>query len=198
MTFVLGLTGPIASGKSTVANMLAELGATVVDSDKLVHEQLQADTSATRAICKAFGDDVLSPKGHVDRRKLGDKLAGDPVKIKQLEDILHPRVIAANAQHVAKARRKGIPLLVLDVPLLLKSPTRDLCDAVAVCWTAPQTRRKRALERPGMTQEKLDLFESKNSSDDEFKAAADYLIATDVPLEQTRKQVQQLYRDLTT
>lgn len=138
---VVGLTGGIATGKSTVARMLAERGAAVLDADALVHELQAPGTEVYRAILAAFGPEILAPDGTLDREKLGARVFADPEARRALEAIVHPALAAEIARRVGALRRGGrTSLCVLEAALLVEGGRRGIVERVVVV-TAPEVEQ---------------------------------------------------------
>ncbi|MHC9419124.1 dephospho-CoA kinase [Sphingomonas citri] len=185
---VLGLTGSIGMGKTTVARMFAEAGVPVFDADAEVH-RLQGPGGALVPAIAARFPGTTSAAG-VDRAALGAAVLGDEVALRDLEAIVHPAVAAERAAFLA--RHAAAPLVVLDVPLLFETGGDAAVDQVAVVSAAPAVQRERTLARPGMTAAKLDSILARQLPDAEKRARADAVIATDVPLAETRAAVLRL------
>ncbi|MBB3693898.1 dephospho-CoA kinase [Sphingomonas sp. BK580] len=185
---VLGLTGSIGMGKTTVARMFAEAGVPVFDADAVVH-RLQGPGGALVAPIAARFPGTIGAAG-VDRAALGAAVLGDEVALRDLEAIVHPAVAAERAAFLA--RHAAAPLVVLDVPLLFETGGDAAVDRVAVVSAAPAVQRERTLARPGMTAAKLDSILARQLPDAEKRARADAVIATDVPLAETRAAVLRL------
>jgi dephospho-CoA kinase len=174
--FVVGLTGPIGAGKSTVAGMLRELGANVLDADAIARDEQSRGTTGYSAIVQQFGTDVLGDDKEVDRRKLADVVFADPRRLEQLEKILHPRVIARILQ-----ARKMLPddqALVVEAIKLLETSLRSVCDRVWVV-VAPRDQLLSRLALRGMSGAGVAARLAMQASEDEFRAAADVLIEND-------------------
>ncbi|MBW6532403.1 dephospho-CoA kinase [Sphingomonas sp. RRHST34] len=185
---VLGLTGSIGMGKTTVARMFAEAGVPVFDADAVVHRLQGSGGALVPAIAARFPG-TTSAAG-VDRAALGAAVLGDEVALRDLEAIVHPAVAAERAAFLA--RHAAAPLVVLDVPLLFETGGDAAVDQVAVVSAAPAVQRERTLARPGMTAAKLDSILARQLPDAEKRARADAVIATDVPLAETRAAVLRL------
>lgn len=190
----LGLTGSIASGKSTALKIFAELGVPVFSSDDVVHELYQAE--AVVPIEALFPGAVRN--GEVDRAELSRQLVTAPEKLKALEAIVHPLVRDRIAKFLADTEHSGAALAVVDIPLLFESGYPFGLDKVAVTATDDTTIRARALARPGMTVEKLDAILARQMPQAEKRRRADYILDTSGSLADTRNQVAALVEDLTT
>ncbi len=129
---VIGLTGGIAAGKSTIAQILAELGAVVIDADKVGHEAYRRGTEAWRALVAHFGDGILTPDGEIDRRKLGAIVFADPDQRKALQDIVWPRMKEMIRQRLAELRAAGVQVAVIEAAVLIEAGWTDLVDEVWV------------------------------------------------------------------
>lgn len=189
---VIGLTGPIGAGKTTVAAMLRELGAKVLDADAIAKDEQSRGTLGYTAIVQTFGTKVLGEDREIDRRKLAAEVFGDPVKLEKLERILHPRVIA----RILEGRKmlKDGDVLVVEAIKLLESGMRNMCDQVWVV-VAPRETALRRLEARGLPRAEALLRLGSQHSEDEFRAAADVVIEND-DRERTREQVRAAWERL--
>lgn len=190
--FKIGLTGSIASGKSTVRQMFADLGVPTFSSDDAVHALYKGE--AARLVEQLFPGVVHN--GVVDRSALSQRLLAAPEKLKDLEAVVHPLVRKQIAAFLGEAERQGAVLALVDVPLLLESNHDYGLDKIAVTVAPDATIRERALARPGMTVEKLDAILARQMPQAEKQKRADYLFYTDRPLTQTRAAVRGLVEAL--
>ena len=177
---IIGLTGSVASGKSTVAGWIAERGIAVHDADSAVHSLLAADGAAVPDIIARFGTSVLADDGGIDRKKLGNHVFEHPQDRKILESILHPMVRQHRDQFLVDHRRLGSKIVVLDVPLLFETGGDALCDYVIVVHAGEDTIRRRALARPGMTENKLAGILKTQMPASEKCQRADFVLDTDL------------------
>jgi dephospho-CoA kinase len=174
--FVVGLTGPIGAGKSTVAAMLRDLGARVLDADAIARDEQSRGTTGYSAIVQQFGTEVLGEDKEVDRRKLADIVFADPRRLEQLERILHPRVIA----RILEAR-KMLPndqVLVVEAIKLVETSLRSVCDRIWVVL-APRDALLARLAARGMSELGVAARLAAQASEDEFRQAADVIIQND-------------------
>lgn len=171
---VVGLTGSIGMGKSTTAKMFAEAGVPVHDSDEAVHRLYTG--AAAPLVEAAFPGTTVD--GVVDRPKLSRAVLGNPSAMKTLERIVHPLVRADADAFVENNRRKGTPLIVLDIPLLFETGGRTRVDKVVVVTAPPEVQRARVLARPGMTSEKFAAILANQVPDEEKRRLADFIIDT--------------------
>ena len=186
---IIGLTGSVASGKSTVAGWIAERGIAVHDADSAVHSLLAADGAAVPDIIARFGTSVLADDGGIDRKKLGKYVFEHPQDRKILESILHPMVRQHRDQFLADHRRSGSKIVVLDVPLLFETGGDALCDYVVVVHAGEDTIWRRALARPGMTENKLAGILKTQMPASEKCQRADFVLDTDLSPEVTKQHL---------
>jgi dephospho-CoA kinase len=191
---VLGLTGSVAMGKSTTARFFAEEGVPVHDADAVVHRLYEDD--AVPVIEAAFPGTTAG--GKVDRVKLGTRVMGDLAALRQLEAIVHPMVQDAEARFLAEAEAKGAPVAVLDIPLLFETGGEQRVDAVVVATAPPEVQRTRVLERPGMTEQRLEAMLARQMPDSEKRLRADFVVDTSRGFDDARAQVQAILQRLAT
>ena len=186
---IIGLTGGIGSGKSTVSRFLAELGAVVVDADKVGHEAFNPDTEAWCEVVAAFGEQVLAPNCEIDRKKLGDAVFGNSEALARLNRIMHPRMHEMVKAQLEEYRRQGVAVAVLEAPLLIEAGWTSLSDAVWVTVAPESTVVSRTRERAGLSEEEvLARIHSQLSSEERVKHA-DVVIDTDCSLDELRSRV---------
>ena len=179
MMIVVGITGGIASGKSTTASMIRDRGIPVHDADATVHGLLAPGGGAVGAVAAAFGDDMLAPDGSIDRQRLGAAVFSDPALRQALESIIHPLVAADRDAFLESHRQSGTPVAVLDIPLLFETGGEAFCDFVILCSASLDEQRRRALVRDGMTESKLDAIIGSQMPLSEKRGLADAVIETD-------------------
>ena len=185
---LIGLTGSIGMGKSTVAAMLHDLGVPVFDADAAVHA-LQGPGGALLPAIEAAFPGTTGSDG-VDRPKLGAAVFGDPAALARLEAIVHPAVGTAQAAFLAANQQARF--VVLDIPLLFEKGGSARVDRIIVVSAPFAVQRQRVLARPGMTAAKFDDILARQTPDAQKRAAADYIITTDAPLARTRAVVAML------
>lgn len=193
----VGLTGSIAMGKSTTAQMFREAGAAVHDADAAVHRLYAAGGKAGAAL-RSITPDAVRPDGAVDREILKTLIAGDPTLLAKIEAVVHPLVGEDRAEFEAGARAAGAIVWIYDVPLLFETDAVDKYAAVIVVSAAPEIQRARALERPGMTEDHLERILARQTPDAEKRRRADFVVETDRGLDHARGQVNEIMRVLTT
>jgi len=173
---IIGLTGSIGTGKSTAARMLARLGLPVHDADAMVHRLFAVGGAAVAAVETAFPGAVRD--GAVDRAVLGRMVFGDPAALKRLEAIVHPLVRAAEQNFLQRFRRRRVPAVVLDIPLLFETGGAKRCDLVLVVTCPRFLQAQRVLARPGMTPERLAQIRAHQMPEAEKIRRADVVIPT--------------------
>lgn len=185
---VLGLTGSIGMGKSTVAKMFADEGVPVFDADAAVH-RLQGPEGALVDEIEAHFPGTTGPEG-VNRGTLAERVLGEPEALRQLEALVHPAV--ARERQAFLAAHSAAPLVLLDIPLLFEAGGSDQVDRIAVVSAPAGVQRERVLARPGMTAEKFDRILARQLPDPQKRAQADFVIDTSGPLEETRRAVRRI------
>ena len=190
---VLGLTGGIGSGKSKVAQMFAQLGAVVVDADQVAREIVEPGQPALQEIAATFGPDVLLPDGRLDRPKLAGIIFADPAERAKLDAITHPRIRARMDEEI-EARRSGPGVLLVDIPLLYENDRLNTVEKVIVVWVDPRTQLRRLSQRGGLSAEAARQRISAQMPLDAKRARADHVIDNSGGLEDTRRQVEAIYR----
>ncbi|MDJ0847424.1 MAG: dephospho-CoA kinase [Myxococcota bacterium] len=203
MAVIVGLTGGIGSGKSTVAAMLEKLGATVVDADAIVHELQAPGEPLLDEIAAAFGPDVIDGDGALDREALGAVVFRDPAARQQLNRIVHPKVGAEFARRLQAARDAGVALIVLDIPLLFEARKAGTggasamdFDAIVLVWVPRETQIERQVERDGYGRDEAERRVAAQLPLDEKRSLADHVVDNSGSLEETERQVRELYATL--
>lgn len=193
---VIGLTGGIGSGKSTVSQFLAEMGAVILNADEVGHKAFKPDTEIWRQVVAAFGRQILTPNGNIDRKKLGNIVFGNPESLSRLNQIMHPRMYALVKAQLEEYRQQGMGVVVLEAPLLLEAGWTSLVDEVWVTTAPEATVLKRLEERTGLSQaESLTRIHSQVSSEERVRHA-DVVINTDCDLDELKSKVKELWQRL--
>jgi len=193
----LGLTGGIASGKTTVAGMFAELGAKIVDADRLAHELMRAPHPAYHEIVHQFGFEILDSQGEIDRKRLGAIVFRDPEKLRALNAIVHPRVIEridrlAEAFHLQNPRA----VVLVDAALIYEANLAGHFAKILVAWCRPEQQLERLMAKTGLSREDAERRSAAQMPAEEKRRRADYAIDCSGELELTRRQVADLYSQL--
>ncbi|HEY3356753.1 MAG TPA: dephospho-CoA kinase [Polyangia bacterium] len=189
-TRVIGLTGGIASGKSTVGRMLADLGATVLDADAVAREVTRPGTPALAAIVAAFGAEVLTPGGELDRKRLGERVFADDAARRRLNAIVHPHIGAETGRRIAELRQRHVAVVVYEASLLVEHGLHRALDGLIVVAAPPDVQVQRVVQRDGLTPEQAEQRLAAQLPLAAKIAVADYVIDGAEPLERVRAQVQ--------
>lgn len=193
----LGVTGGIGSGKSTVCRLLEALGARVFYADEEAKRLMTEDPALRRAIVEAFGPESYLPDGRLNRAYLAEWVFHDPEALRRLNALVHPRVLEAFEQAREQAAREQVPLLVLEAALLFDSGADRLVDHVLVVDAPEAERIRRVVARDGVTPEQVRARMQHQLPPEELRRRADFVLENTGSLETLRKQVEALYRRLT-
>jgi dephospho-CoA kinase len=193
---VIGLTGGIGSGKSTVTELLSELGASVVSADEVGHQCYQPGTEAWKDVVDAFGEEVVAPDGSIDRQKLGPIVFGDPEALKRLNQIMHPRMYDMMAEQIEEYRRGGVEVVILEAAILFEGGWAPLADEIWVTVASEPTVIQRVRERTGLPEEQIRSRIRSQMSNEELKGKADLVISNDGDLDELRENVQEIWDGL--
>jgi dephospho-CoA kinase len=189
--YLIGLTGNIATGKSTVAKMLQDLGATVIDADALVHELQRKGTATYDAIVAAFGPGILDRSGEIDRKALGSIVFADPAQLRTLESILHPAVLIESMRRISEA---ATPVVVYEAIKLIEAGRAEMCDAVWVVTARYEVQLERLKRDRGMSEaEARQRINAQPPQSEKIKRAA-IVIDNSGTLQETRQQVEAAFR----
>lgn len=191
MSIRVGLTGGVASGKSTVSARFAELGAVVVDADLLAREVVALGTPGLAAVVDEFGNEVLAPEGHLDRAALGALVFADESRRRALESILHPLIRAAGAELEAAAPAGSV--VVHDIPLLAETGQAEAFDAVVVVDVPVEVQLKRMVDIRGMSLDDARARLAAQATREQRLAIADYVIDNTGDLDQLRVRVDEVH-----
>ena len=193
----VGLTGNIGSGKSTTASILAELGADVIDADRIVHGLLTPGSVAYASVVGAFGPEILEPDRTINRRKLGRIVFESPQKRATLNGCLHPAVqteVERRIEELEKSKPRGV--VVVDAALMVETGFHRFFDRVIVVTCDPEIQLARVVLRDGLDAEEVRARMSAQMPAEEKAKVADYRIDTSGSPDDTRRQVMAIYRDL--
>jgi len=190
---VIGLTGNIGTGKSTVAEMLAELGAEVIDADKVAHEMMRPGTPVHAAVVEAFGPEVLSPDGKIDRRLLGTLVFTDPAALARLEAITHPATIEAISRRISVTFAR---VVAVEAIKLFEAGMADAYDSVWVTTCRPEQQIERVVAERGLSRAEAKQRLWAQPPQEDKVARADVVIDNSGSLSQTREQVEAAWKRL--
>ncbi|WP_373088183.1 dephospho-CoA kinase [Sneathiella sp.] len=195
MTMIhIGLTGSIGMGKSTVASMFESLGIPVYDADAEVHKLYAKGGAGVEHLRNTFPAAVVDDA--VDRKLLGELVVGNEAEIKRLEQIIHPLLADGRAAFFKAAEAAGHDIVVFDIPLIFETRGEDRVHKIVVVSAPHHVQKARVLERPGMSDEKFEAILARQMPDAEKRERADYIIDTDIPMEETFAQVKAIVEEL--
>ena len=191
---ILGILGGIGSGKSTVTGMFAELGAETLDADAVAHELIEREDTKS-VLRKWWGDEIIAEDGTVDRTRVAEKVFSDAEELVRLEKLIHPEVRVRIEEKIAEFKKSEGRFLVLDVPLLASSPLRDFCDEIVYVNSTEELRETRVKLR-GWSPGELRRREARQAPESDKKNIANSVINNSGSLNETRRQVEDLYESL--
>lgn len=191
---IVGLTGGIGAGKSEVSRLLVSYGAVLIDADKIAREVVEPGTPGLAAVVDAFGPEILTPEGTLDRPKLGSIVFADADRLATLNSIVHPLVRARSDELQAAAAPDAV--VVHDVPLLTENRLAPLYDAVVVVDASPETQLDRLVRLRGMTGSQARARMAAQATREQRRAVADFVIDNDGPLEALEPQVRKVWEEL--
>lgn len=190
----VGLTGGIGAGKSEVSKLLVEHGAVLIDADRIAREVVAPGTPGLAAVVEAFGEDVLAEDGSLDRPRLGSVVFADPERLAVLNSIVHP-LVGARSQELESAAAEDA-VVVHDVPLLTENGLAPLYDLVIVVDASPETQLDRLVGMRGMTEQDARARMAAQATREKRLEIADIVIDNDVPLDELRRRVRDVWGDL--
>jgi dephospho-CoA kinase len=193
---IIGLTGGIGSGKSTVSKVLAHLGAVVIDADKMGHEVFKPGTKAWQEVVDAFGQGIISADGTIDRRKLGEIVFSNPDARAKLNQVMHPLIYEQVKSRIEEYGRKGVAIIIVEAPLLLEVGWKSLVDEIWVTSASEATVIKRLKEQKGLPEAQSLARVRAQLTDEERIRQADVVIDTDCALDELKERVEALWRKL--
>lgn len=184
----MGLTGNVASGKTTVADRWRGAGVMVVDADRLGHAVLEDDSDARRAVVSEFGSGVLDAEGRIDRAALGQAVFSEPGRVESLNAIVHPPLIERLDEALDRARSAGVKLAVVDAALVFEFGLADILDVLVLVTAPAELREERLRRRGGMDAERFRRIMESQMPDEEKEPASDYVIVNDGSIEELRAE----------
>jgi dephospho-CoA kinase len=192
-----GLTGGVASGKSTVAGYFQAMGAHIIDADRIGHQLIEPGREAYQEILNHFGRGTLDPSGRIDRRKLGNSVFADPHKLSALNAIVHPRIIA-RVDELAREYQAADPqaVVIVDAALIFEAGIGGRLRKVIVAWCRPGQQVERLIAKAGISRDEAERRIGAQFPVEEKRRRADYVIDCSGTLEETRQQTERVYRVL--
>lgn len=190
---VIGLTGGIASGKSTISSILKEFGASIVDADLIGRSVVQKGEKAYNEIVQCFGDGILMPNGEINRKKLGHMVFSDHIKLEKLNSITHPEIINRIKEKVEEYRSEGAKVIVIDAAILIETGLSSYCDSIWLVSVDKETQLNRLMERDKFTY--IDGLKRINAqySREEKAQFADVIIDNSMPIEEVKEKIKELW-----
>lgn len=192
----VGLTGGIASGKSTVAAILKRWGYQVLSADALAHQAIEKGTPGYESVIKRFGKDVLSANGEINRQALGELIFTNRSSREWLEQLIHPIVIAAIRAEIALGAQQGLKFLIVEVPLLFEAGLCDLFDLIWVVSIDPEEQVRRVCQRDRLTEDQAKLRLASQMRAQERESRADTIIYNNLGQKELEAQVRDLLKTL--
>lgn len=193
---VVGLTGGIGSGKSTVARMFADEGVPIVDADQVAREVVEPGTEGLDAVVEAFGEGVLAADGTLDRKQVGERVFADAGARKQLESILHPRIAQASMAHFARLAGEGHPYAIYEAALLVENGSYRMMGALVVVTASEATQIARVRARDGLSEADARARIAAQLPLEDKVRVADYVIENDGSLDDVRSRTREVHRAL--
>lgn len=193
---IIGLTGGIGSGKSTVSQFLKELGAAIIDADKVGHQVLESNTEIRQQVIAIFGRQIAKPDGEIDRGKLGEIVFGNPKHLTRLNQLMHPKISETVKAQLEQYRRQGVAVAVVEAPLLVEAGWTSLADEVWVTVASEATVLRRLEQRMGLSKSQALARIRCQLPPEERAKHADVVINTDSSLDELRTRVKELWRGL--
>lgn len=193
---VIGLTGGIASGKSTAARLLRELGARIIDADQLARDVVMPGQPALAEIARVFGAEVITPEGTLDRKRLGAVVFQDAEKRRQLEAITHPRIAQLTQARMMGLAAEGVPVAIYEAALLVENGSHRAMDGLIVTRCDEATQLARLVERDGLSEEEARARVAAQLPLAAKVAAADWVIDTCGPIAETQKEVAKVWAEI--
>ena len=189
---IIGLTGSIASGKSTVSSMLRDMGYPIIDADQVAREVVEPGSETLKEIAQAFGDDILLPDGSMDRVKVGELIFNDPLSRKKLNDIIHPAIRLEMLRQRSELLSEGDQAIIMDIPLLFESRLQHFVDKVLVVSVTEENQLKRLIERNNFTDQEARARIASQLPMSVKEEGADAVIYNNGPLEETKWQLNRI------
>ncbi|HZG79975.1 MAG TPA: dephospho-CoA kinase [Brevibacillus sp.] len=192
MEMILGLTGGIATGKSTITGMLRERGIPVIDADQIARDVVEPGKPAYEAIVAHFGREILLADGQIDRKKLGEIVFSDELERQKLNAIVHPEVRRVMREEAETAEKNGASIVFMDIPLLFESKLQHMVDKIVVVYAPAHMQLARMMERDELQEEQAQKRLRAQFPIDQKKADADFLIDNSGSREEAERQVEEM------
>ncbi len=196
MTLIVGLTGGIATGKSTVTKMFQSIGIPVIETDKIARDLLKKGTEGYEEVISTFSSSILLTNLEINRKKLGQIVFGNPQRRERLNNIVHPRVKSIVKTEIQKHKELGTKILILDVPLLFETDFIDLVDKTVVVYTTFRKQKERLMERERIDKEYAEMKISSQMPLNRKVDLADFVIDNSTSILNTKKEFNKIVKEL--
>jgi len=194
---IVGLTGGIASGKSTIADMFKREGAYIIDIDMVSRDVVKPGRPAWQEVVHIFGKEVLNEDQTLNRKKVGDIVFSDAGKRKKLEKIIHPKITAEKLRQIGEIEAQNKrAIVIVDMPLLIETDKQDTVDKVVLVYASPRNQIERLVKRDGLSLEEAHKRLASQMPIENKKKYAHYIINNEEPLEEVQKTVIEIFREL--
>ena len=193
--YIIGITGGIACGKSTVSNEISKYGARIINADSMIHWLMTPNEEIFNAYVNHFGKNILNEEGLIDRKKVASIVFNDETQLKWINDTTHPILLKHVRERLVKYQKIGTPLVVLDVPLLFEAGWNKYCDEVWVIYLNPEKQIQRLINRNNMTEEEATSRIKAQLNNDEKIRKADVVIDNSLSIKFTRKKIKNLIQN---
>lgn len=194
-TMIIGLTGSIASGKSTISQLLKDKGFHIIDADLVARKVVEPGSPTLSEIAKAFGDDVLHPDGTLNREALGSLIFHDPAKRKQLNELMHPAIRQEMLAQRDELKTQGIETIIMDIPLLFESRLQHFVEKILVVSVTEEIQLERLIKRNSLSEEEAKVRISTQLPVSEKEKAADAVIYNNGSIEESKTQLEQILKE---
>lgn len=196
MTVVIGLTGGMGSGKSTVSQILKEFGAVIIDADTIGHEAYQPNTKTWQELINTFGRQIIAEDDNIDRKKLGALVFGNPEQLEQLNRIVHPRMFEMMFERIESYRRQNMKVVVLDAAILFEAKWTPLVDIIWVVIASESVVIERAKARTGLPEDQIRSRLHSQMPNEERVKLANVVIYNNGTFQDLRVKVQEIWNNL--
>ena len=195
---IIGITGGIGAGKSTILNILQEeYGAYILEADRIAHQLMEPEQSAYQKIVGRFTDKILAPDGTIDRKKMAETVFADPVQLEELNRIVHPEVKHYILSEIERQRRQGrIKTFVIEAALLIEDGYKEICDEMWYVYATQEVRIRRLMNSRGYSRKKCEAVMRQQSSESFYRDNCDAVIENNGDLAETHEQITHLLKNL--
>lgn len=190
---IIGLTGPSGGGKSTVADVLEQQGVVTIDCDLIAREVVERQSPLLQVLSEAFGDDIILPDGSLDRKLLAKKAFSNAESTELLNSIMLPFISSRITEMIELYKNDGVECVLLDAPTLYQSGLDSICDSVVAVLCPKEIRKKRIIERDGLTDEQAETRLNASPSDDFYKSKTTHIVVNDGELQSFLNRISEIF-----